>query len=221
MRGAQTWPPAAQPSVPAPGTPPHTAPATIVRPAIPARSPAPAPPRSPARGSAAASSPARGPEDAQKAESSPASELSSRPLLKLVQHLPNLLQLRRRHLLRGKRAQNQVLRRAVERALDQVARQPLLGLSLCHPWSIDVRPELFAALQQAFFRHHLHLLQHGGVAGRLAAGLVNVADGAGAARPEDVQDLQLSLRRKLKRIGHLASSSHVDHHSTILVVCQR
>src|ERR1019366_6462475 len=211
MRGAQTWPPAAQPSVPAPGMPRHTAPATIVRPAIPARSPAPAPPPSPARGSAAASSPARGPEDAQKAESSPASELSSRPLLKLVQHLPNLLQLRRRHLLR----------RAVERALDQVARQPLLGLSLCHPWSIDVRPELFAALQQAFFRHHLHLLQHGGVAGRLAAGLVNVADGAGAARPEDVQDLQLSLRRKLKRIGHLASSSHVDHHSTILVVCQR
>src|ERR1039458_7336583 len=127
--------------------PRRTAPATIVRPAIPARNPAPAPPPSPARGSAAASSPARGPEDAQKAESSPASELSSRPLLELVQHLPNLLQLRRRHLLRGKRAQHEVLRRAVERALDQVARQPLLGLPLCHPWSIDVRPELFAALQ--------------------------------------------------------------------------
>ena len=99
----------------------------------------------------------------------------------------------------------QAARRAIEGALQQVAGQLLLRPFARPRGLVDVRALLLVAAHQALLRHDLQRLQNGGVLRRLAGGdgLVDFADGARAAAPENGEDFEFGIGRPGQILRHI------------------
>jgi hypothetical protein len=84
---------------------------------------------------------------------------------------------------------------AGEEALGDVADELILSLVLGNGGMVDVRLAGFFALDEAFVGHDLEELEDRGVAeGAAGADLVvDVADGGGAAVPEDAEELEFAF----------------------------
>src|SRR5204862_6017779 len=107
----------------------------------------------------------------------------------------------------GKDSKDEGGRRATECAVQQIARNPALGVLPREPGFIQVGAGSRVSAYQALLRHDLQLFQHGGVyrwpAGREV--LVNLPDGARSVIPEHVEDIELRICRKACGRGRLAS----------------
>ncbi len=119
---------------------------------------------------------------------------SSGAFLELVEQLSNLSELGSGDFFGGECAEDEVLGGTIERAVEEVAGEQLLGLLLGEAGAVHVRTEAFAALEQALLSHELHLFEDGGVADLLAAdGVVDLTHSGGAGRPEDIKDGEFGL----------------------------
>src|ERR1700712_4353438 len=119
---------------------------------------------------------------------------SSGAFLELVEQLSNLGELGSGGFFGGEGAGEEVFGGAIERSVEEVAGEQLLGLLLGEAGAVDVRTEALTAFEQALFRHELHLFEDGGVADLLAAeGIVDLTHSGGAGRPEDIEDGEFGL----------------------------
>jgi hypothetical protein len=113
-----------------------------------------------------------------------------------VDDLPDLGQFLVARGLRGQGAEHEARSRPAEGAGKEVRGELLLRALLGNGRLVEVRPEAFAARHQSLLVHELHLLQRGGVAASLVEGLVNFADRAGPALPQDGEDVELGSGRE-------------------------
>src|SRR5260370_37895974 len=120
---------------------------------------------------------------------------SSGAFIELVEQLSNLGECGSGDFFGGECAEDEVLGGAIERSVEEVAGEQLLGLLLGEAGAVHVRTEALATLEQALFSHELHLFEDRGVADLLAAeGVVHLTHGGGAGGPEDIKDSQVGLR---------------------------
>src|SRR5205814_47739 len=99
-------------------------------------------------------------------------------------------------LARRERSDQQVFHGPVEAPLEQITRKLLLNQLARMDGGVHVRAVRLIALEQSFLRHDLHELQHRRVLRGLPfppQRLINLADGARAAVPENSENFKLGL----------------------------
>jgi hypothetical protein len=97
--------------------------------------------------------------------------------------------------LEGERVHGELCGGSGEEALRDIAKELVLRLVLRGSGVIDVRLAGFLALNETFVGHDLKKFKNGGVAdGASATDLVmNLADGGGAALPENAEQLEFAF----------------------------
>src|SRR5262245_22290642 len=124
--------------------------------------------------------PARENESASSRQSA-GTAFSFRASARLVEKLANLVQLLRCCLLRRKRLHDQLRRRSIERALDEIVDELALCLVFAERGAVHVRAGRLVASHEPLLRLDLQQLEDGGIPDVAIHRAGDLLDGAGAA----------------------------------------
>jgi len=120
---------------------------------------------------------------------------SSRASFHLVEKCSDFGEFFSGYFFGGQCAQNETACGAAEGAVGEVSQEQALGLALRLFRGVNVRLLALITGDRAFFKHDLHELEGGSIAGAAIAVELraNFPDGAGAAVPENSQNRQFRV----------------------------